>query len=310
MKKLLIVLSAAALILAGCEELANTLLPDDDAGKTIFQSLAPGKDAPPDVSISHEETQEEPSGETVITYTLGGAIPPVNKNKFTPGGSVYKAFYEEDPAASRETPESILKKTGGVVDSKNGGKYTINALSWADLRRILLSAGLTVKDTFVVNEVNPGVFQESGIYSETAGERYPKPNIDTADLSDEEKSKLSYYHKGWVAGGIHAFNIRDSMFQKDAAYYFIAIDANTDGTGGTVNGTDPEVDGYTPPEPIELKFYKLIPAGDGTLPAYDSDTNAIPETTVDPDYTSTLRDTDYQLVLVLKFENRLQTVEN
>jgi hypothetical protein len=303
MKKLITLLSAAALILAGCEDTVNSLLSDD--GKSLSNSISPGTGSAAGFSITHNETIEEISGETVITYTLNGTIDPT-KNKFTPGSNVYKAFYEEEAGAA--TPESILAKDGKVTD-KNGGKYTIVALPWSDLRRMLLSAGLTAKDTFVVNEVNPSVFQESGgIYnSDSSGAPYPKVNVDPAPSTalTPATPAAPYLHTGWVAGGTHDFTVQDAISKKDAMYYFVAIDINTNGKADPVNGDDPDnltkPEEYVPPAAIELKFYKLIPTN-GTLPSYDSDSAAIAE---DSSYTTGLDEDKYQLVLVLRFENRL-----
>jgi hypothetical protein len=294
MKKLLIVLSVAALILAGCEELVNTLLPDEDNGKTtISQSLSvAGKQG----GIEFDSIQVERTGETVITYKLD-----VEKtirdekasenNRFFKGDDVYKEFFDAK-ADGEAQDESVLQKNGKLAD-KNGGNYTIVSLFWTDLRRMLLSAGLTIEDTFVVNEVNPDVFQSGGIYDPTTdGRPYPKVNVQP----DEDKP-YSSYHDGWVAGSTHQFVSTDPISKTKAAYYFIAIDRDTDGKGGEVNGSDKTDDEYDPPADIELKFYKLTDAAvkDGK---YKSDTMPIPELK----YSEEALDSDqYRLVLVLKF---------
>ena len=272
---------AVVLLCAACDTLV------EDGEKTVAQTLAPSSETPKDVKLAYKETNREKDGSVTIVYTVSGDVVDSN-NKFPRGTKTNEIF----KAGEADSP---LDLNGRPDTAKNNGKFTIVSLPVTTITRMLLSAGLWPGDAWIVtNQINPGVFKSNG--------------TSDAIYAEASTSGTGGIREGWLAG--EAVRLTDDdLRKKDAIMGFIMIDMNTDGEGVTVNGGDPDLDAYIPPEPVLLKFYQLIncetSAGGAIDPAkYDRESLPIEE----PEFTGSAagpwcNEANYRLLLTLEFEN-------
>ena len=272
---------AAVVLCAACD----TVL--DNGDKTVAQMLTPGSETPKGIILAYKETNREKDGSVTIVYTVSGDVAGTD-NKFPRGTKTNEMFKAGDDG-------SPLDSNGKPDTAKNGGGFTIVSLPVSTITRMLLSAGLWPGDAwFVTNQINPGVFKSSGASNAV----YVADSNGTGGLRE-----------GWLAG--EALRLTDDdLRKKDAIMGFIIINSNTDGEGNPVNGENRDLENYTPPEPVLLKFYQLIncetsTGGEIDQTKYDRETLPIEELefTGSAATGSWCNAANYRLLLTLKFEN-------